>query len=74
MKKQILNLGRALNKVEQKKIKGGTPPPPPGLGGPCDCSVNYTTVPGSSECTYPGSDPLFPHGICLGTVQNGMCC
>ena len=35
MKKQILNLGKALNKTEQKLINGGGPPPPPPGLGPC---------------------------------------
>jgi hypothetical protein len=34
MKKQILNLGKALNKAEQKTIKGGTLPTQ--SGGLCD--------------------------------------
>jgi hypothetical protein len=38
MKKSILNIGKALNKIEQKSINGG------GFGGSCntneDCPVN----------------------------------
>ena len=44
MKKQFLNLGKALSKAEQKQVFGGTPPPP-GLT-PCkyktkeECDIN----------------------------------
>lgn len=71
MKKQILNLGRALNKVEQKKVMGGTPLE---FGNPCPCTTEYTSVPGSIECYYPGNDPFFPQGVCSGIVTNGVCC
>ena len=69
MKKSILNIGKALNKAEQKSINGG------GGKGPCPCTTNYTSLPGGGNfCSYPGSDPNFPGGVCLGTVVNGVCC
>ena len=75
MKKQFLNLGKALNKAEQKLINGGGPAPHPGLKGPCPCTSDYTvTGGGGNECTFPGNDKFFPEGVCLGYVQNGLCC
>lgn len=65
MKKQILNIGTALNKAEQKKVQGGM------FRDPCPCTASYTTHPDGS-CSYPA---LFPQGfVCLGEVQNGLCC
>jgi len=69
MKNQLLNLGKALSKTEQKEIFGGNR----GLKNPCPCTYSYSTGMDNS-CTYPGNDPNFPGGVCLGTVQNGMCC
>ncbi|MGG6231627.1 hypothetical protein [Tenacibaculum sp. SDUM215027] len=37
MKKSILNLGKVLNKADQKEINGGLPP--------CFCSANPVTCP-----------------------------
>ncbi|MEX6626210.1 hypothetical protein [Tenacibaculum salmonis] len=55
MKKSILNLGKALNKAEQKNVNGGGLPGSPGVGtdesyvGACvdKCNKNY---PNSSTC------------------------
>ena len=39
MKKQILNIGKILNRAEQKKIDGGGAfPPPGGLTPPPECN------------------------------------
>jgi hypothetical protein len=54
MKKQILNLGKALNKAEQKSINGGIGHPP--TLGPCqyltNCFSNLCILydNGSEEC------------------------
>ena len=68
MKKQFLNLGKALGKAEQRSLNGGGSPKDP-----CPCSANYTVV-SSSECTFPGIDPMFPDGLCLGEVIGDLCC
>ncbi len=67
MKKQILNLGRVLNKAEQRLIIGGTDPisgEPGGGSGTTDvqmgvCIVNgrILSVPCDSVCPN-GTDPL----------------
>jgi hypothetical protein len=63
--KNLINLGRALNTVEQKEIfgGGGSPGPSPGSGGwinpfncntgiyePCPAFQTRTYNPGSGEC------------------------
>ncbi|WP_431164561.1 hypothetical protein [Tenacibaculum halocynthiae] len=54
MKKQILDLGKSLNKIEQKKINGGF-----GFGGPVfpalKCTENNDC---NKEAHLPGSTPL----------------
>lgn len=40
MKKEILNVGKAINKAEQKQIQGGFPGYPPGLNPPPQCNGN----------------------------------
>ncbi len=60
MKKQILNLGKALNKIEQKQINGGAA----GSEGwcsetnsseNCDCDVNHPCD--ASYTCVPNNDP-----------------
>lgn len=49
MKKGILNIGKELNKAEQKQINGGTPY----CGGyPTLALCNFACVFGSSTCEY----------------------
>ena len=64
--KNLLKLGQALSKTEQKQVTGGA------LGRkPCPCTSNFTDL-GNGSCTYPA---LFPNGfVCSGTIQNGQCC
>ena len=80
MKKSILNLGKALNKAEQKNINGGMFNPF------CSCSRNYQLGDEYNnngnviqECTFapdqggPG-EPFFG-ALCLGVVHNNnICC
>ena len=50
MKKQFLNLGKALNKAEQKQIFGGEIPPE-GLYGPCAITCgDGSTISGGPDC------------------------
>jgi len=64
MKKQFINLGKALNKAEQKQIMGGTMPYD---GGPCSaCSTNSNC--NSGVCANFGGDCSHPCGcgkMCL---------
>ncbi|WKD85755.1 hypothetical protein KCTC32516_01101 [Polaribacter huanghezhanensis] len=62
MKKQILNLGKALSKLEQKKINGG--------GGPgCTADVHY------SQCNDADSGTVFyPYYINGVPTDYGDCC
>jgi len=56
MKKTILNVGKALNRAEQKSISGGSwPPPPPGCQ-PGSC-------PRGLVCVIPLGHPLS--GVCI---------
>ena len=65
MKKQILNIGKALNKAEQQQVLGGM------FRDPCPCTGSYTTH-SDGSCSYPA---LFPIGfVCLGEIQGGLCC
>ncbi|MBL4604876.1 MAG: hypothetical protein JKY02_04225 [Flavobacteriaceae bacterium] len=64
MKKTILNIGKALNKVEQRQVSGG-------MKDPCPCSSSYDAN-SDGSCSYPA---LFPEGFrCFGDIQNGLCC
>ncbi|MBA6156386.1 hypothetical protein H3Z83_07650 [Tenacibaculum sp. S7007] len=71
MKKTILNLGKNLNKSEQKNVFGG------GFKNPCPCSSEYTND-GAGTCSYPANGTIFgapfPGGRCSGQIQNGLCC
>ncbi len=75
MKKSILNLGKSLTKLDQKKINGG-------MGTFCACSTRYRiegifTKPDGSigyECSYNASGNLFPGARCLGVLQGSVCC
>ncbi|WP_299887369.1 hypothetical protein [uncultured Lacinutrix sp.] len=70
MKKQILNLGKALNKVEQKQINGGSA---------CAYYHQYNLcfgpVPGCLPCgrmdDYPGASTcgLLTHASCEGDIS-----
>ncbi len=69
MKKQILNIGKALNKKEQKAINGGNIVP-------CPCTETYTDN-GDGSCSYPAFGPTGsgPFGLrCWGSVNHGQCC
>ncbi|MBA6156377.1 hypothetical protein H3Z83_07605 [Tenacibaculum sp. S7007] len=64
MKKSILNLGKALNKAEQKEINGGLRPPT----GPCTDS--YKPCSGNHDCPrgqgrYIMSDNIPVEAVCL---------
>ncbi len=74
MKKTILNLGKALNREEQKEI----------LGGqfkdfvPCPGSYDYIVHnPTTGSCSYEAAGTIFggpfPGGRCLGSLNNGFC-
>ena len=79
MKKSILNLGKALNKADQKNINGGM------LGGfdPCPPSLSFTLDgyftrrDGSigRTCSYPSTlaDTIFPGSRCTGEVVGSVC-
>ncbi len=56
MKKQILNLGKALNKAAQKSINGGFLPTLP--GGVCD------GIEGTLEEGCPCNDDIMCAGLC----------
>ncbi|MEQ6125286.1 hypothetical protein AAON49_13845 [Pseudotenacibaculum sp. MALMAid0570] len=64
MKKSILNIGKALNKAEQKQVNGG-------MNGICDCTSNYTQV-SQNECIFSpvGGGPF----MCAGVIVDGQCC
>ena len=81
MKKQILSMGSALNKAEQKTISGGGPP-----GG---CGSNYGTlctafwalpietqmcvdVDACCEC-HPGNPDYYPYTAQYCAQTNGYC-
>lgn len=70
MKNSILNLGKALNKAEQKKVTGG-------FKDPCPCSVNYEAY-SDGSCSFPANGTIttdpFIGGRCLGEIQNNLCC
>ncbi|WP_272151298.1 hypothetical protein [Tenacibaculum aiptasiae] len=51
MKKQILNLGKALNKTEQQIIQGGN-----GVLHPCNSASDCNVFSGPSECI---------NGVCI---------
>jgi len=73
MKKSLLNLGKALSKLEQKAIHGGRD-----RFVACGCSADYRLEGRNGECSFAANgtawgDP-FPGGRCLGSIQNGMCC
>ena len=77
MKKAILNLGKALNREEQKEILGGMFKE----FDPCPCAATYTNHEIDSRgqvCSYPAKGTAFgeafPGGRCLGLVQGGLCC
>ncbi|WP_459210812.1 hypothetical protein [Aquimarina rhabdastrellae] len=77
MKKTILNLGKALNKAEQKEILGGMFKE----FDPCPCSATYTNHEINSRgqvCSYLAKGSIsggpFLGGRCLGLVQGGLCC
>ena len=52
MKKSILNLGKTLNKVEQKSINGGT-------GEKCWLGYKYGIIDECGDCVDPAR-PYFP--------------
>jgi len=54
MKKHILNIGKALNKAEQKQITGGCNPGLGNAGCPCDDEIDCITI----------GDPFAPW-ICI---------
>lgn len=61
MKKEILNIGKALKKAEQQEVLGGVPPPPPPGLTPCDyknpdCPVGYVCL---------AAPPPADFGICI---------
>ncbi|WP_408024905.1 hypothetical protein [Tenacibaculum sediminilitoris] len=58
MKKQILNLGKALNKAEQKKVNGGRDPKKACCGGTGGIPVNLALC---ESGTY-GTD--YCNGVC----------
>ncbi|WP_442264477.1 hypothetical protein ACSIGC_08875 [Tenacibaculum sp. ZS6-P6] len=58
MKKSILNLGKFLNKADQRKIKGGI-------------IANCPTYE-PSKCTACGGHPLA-NGCCLGSRETHFC-
>ena len=67
MKKSILNLGKILNKAEQKQINGGM-----GLV-LVSCHNLFLCQYDCSEgevCAIPGR----PGNHIFGTIQNGLCC
>ncbi len=77
MKKTILNLGKALSKIEQKEITGGMLKD----FDPCPCVATYTSHEVTTRgqvCSYPAKGTAFggafPGGRCLGIVQSGSCC
>jgi hypothetical protein len=73
MKKQILNLGKALNKAEQKNVLGGDKT----FRNPCPCTSSYEDH-GDGSCSYPANGTIFGDPFlgarCLGEIQNGQCC
>lgn len=64
MKKSILNIGKALDRAEQKQISGG------GSRSSCqtdqDCEQTGLYCPGKVVCV-PGFN------VCLGVIANGGC-
>lgn len=64
--KNVLKLGKALSKAEQKEINGGDFPRNKCVLG----SSIYFTGPGDC-CAYP--NPEDPSITCYGTVSNGFC-
>ncbi|MEO9571152.1 MAG: hypothetical protein ABJH82_12485 [Polaribacter sp.] len=69
MKKQILNLGKALNKAEQKEVFGGSPKPIN-----FDCLVNFgdPSCCTSNECGNTGGI-WQPNAFGYGTSENCAC-
>ena len=68
MKKSILNLGKALNKAEQKEVNGG-------IGG-SSCHRSFLCA-DASDCTDDGdlcAWQSYLGTLRFGTVQNGLCC
>jgi len=61
MKKQILNVGKALNKAEQKKVNGG------GKGRPTCCNPTFYCC--NPNPNYNGSNCQFIYA-----PVPGMCC
>ncbi|MCF2875524.1 MULTISPECIES: hypothetical protein [unclassified Tenacibaculum] len=68
MKKSILNLGKALNKADQKAINGGM------FGNECPCSSDYIVY-SDGSCSYVSNNPGFPFR-CFSQAGpiNGLCC
>ena len=68
MKKQILNIGKALKKGEQKQINGGGPGPitscAPGSG------IYIASEDHVNCCAYPDSSG----GVCYGSIVNNSYC
>ncbi|MBA6156383.1 hypothetical protein H3Z83_07635 [Tenacibaculum sp. S7007] len=71
MKKSILNLGKALNKAEQKEVNGGKVFGPFCKSGAC-YSNNWVSAGNENGdvCAV-----LFGYGDhCRGTINNNQCC
>jgi hypothetical protein len=64
MKKSILNIGKALNKAEQKEISGGSRSI--SCRSDLDCELTGKYCPGQVTC-LPG------FGVCLGATNDGPC-
>ena len=68
MKKQILNLGKVLNKKEQRNVFGGD------LTGPGPSCFDHSDCPYGMGCCNDRSSQPFKIGVCLGfKVYNAHC-
>ncbi|MEQ6125287.1 hypothetical protein AAON49_13850 [Pseudotenacibaculum sp. MALMAid0570] len=64
MKKSILNIGKALNKAEQKQVNGGLKPRP--CCNPADdCCVPNPNYNGSNCQFIPGNPNAWPVPYCI---------
>lgn len=66
MKKEILNIGKAISKAEQKQIQGGFPMYPPGANPPPECNGEAYLEPYNTEmsCTTGLGNRIWYEGRC----------